>query len=228
MFCPKCGSTVEEGSNFCRVCGVKVAGDGAELAPKANLTGEGSPAAPDHSDAPESDLWEGGRSGKKFVFQFLLCAVLIAGAVTALIMWPEGLVEETKVVSGNEKIKQAAGYISYIPLALAGLITVITWFRMLIFVHSLTYRLSSERLFITTGLLSKHLDELDLFRVNDVTLSQSFLDRMFGIGTVTVLSNDETTPTVIMKGIPDPFTVKEHIRNASARRRKSGLLVEHM
>jgi membrane protein YdbS with pleckstrin-like domain len=228
MFCPKCGSGIDEGSNFCKVCGAKVSGEDANLAPAVNITGQGTPAAPDQSNAPESDLWEGGRSGKKFIFQYLLAGVLLAGALTAVVIWPEGLFEGSKTVSDNEKVKQAVRYVRYIPLALAGLFTLIVWVRMMLFVHSLKYRLTSERLFITAGLLSKHMDELDLFRVNDVTLSQSFLDRMFGIGTVTVISNDETTPVIEMKGIPDSFTVKEHIRNAASKRRKSGLLVEHM
>ena len=72
------------------------------------------------------------------------------------------------------------------------------------------------------------IDELDLIRVNDVTVSQRFIERILGIGTVTVISNDETTPTLLMQGVDDPVTVKEHIRAAAAKRRKSGLFVERI
>ena len=91
-------------------------------------------------------------------------------------------------------------------------------------VASTRYRLTSQRLFAQTGLIAKNLEEVELFRVKDVTLSQGMLDRMLGTGTVTVLSTDDTAPRLALAGIRDPLAAKEAIRTAfRAARQREGM-----
>ena len=86
------------------------------------------------------------------------------------------------------------------------------------------YRLTTQRLFVQTGLVAKRLEEVELFRVKDVTLEQGFFDRLLGVGQVTVLSTDDSAPRVTLAGIPEPEPVKEQIRTAfRAARRREGL-----
>ena len=89
-------------------------------------------------------------------------------------------------------------------------------------VASTRYRLTTQRLFAQTGLIAKNLEEVELFRVKDVTLSQGMLDRMLGTGTVTVLSTDDTAPRLELAGIRDPLAAKEALRTAfrAARQRE--------
>lgn len=89
-------------------------------------------------------------------------------------------------------------------------------------VKSVKYRLTTQRLFVTRGLISRKVDEVELFRVKDVTLAQGVLERMLGIGTVTVLSTDDSTPELRMEGIADPAKMKDAIREhcLAARRRE--------
>ena len=47
-----------------------------------------------------------------------------------------------------------------------------------------TYTLTSDRLFIETGVLGKHEDEVRLYRILDISLSRSFSQRIFGLGTI--------------------------------------------
>lgn len=93
---------------------------------------------------------------------------------------------------------------------------------LLIEVKSVKYRLTTQRLFVTRGLISRKIDEVELFRVKDVTLSQGVLERMLGIGTVTVLSTDDATPELKLEGIADPARMKDAIREhcLAARRRE--------
>jgi hypothetical protein len=49
-------------------------------------------------------------------------------------------------------------------------------------VASTRYRLTTQRLFAETGLIAKNLEEVELFRVKDVTLRQGVLDRLLGVG----------------------------------------------
>ena len=91
-------------------------------------------------------------------------------------------------------------------------------------VASTRYRLTTQRLFAQTGLIAKNLEEVELFRVKDVTLSQGVLDRMLGTGRVTVLSTDDTAPRLELAGIRDPLAAKEAIRTAfRAARQREGM-----
>lgn len=71
------------------------------------------------------------------------------------------------------------------------------------------YMLSEDRLFLSKGFLSVKDDEILLYRVRDIATSRSLLQRVFGVGTVTVLSSDKTCPTLVMKNIRNPIAVKE-------------------
>lgn len=96
--------------------------------------------------------------------------------------------------------------------------------RVWYLVSSTRYRLTTQRLFVQTGLIAKNLEEVELFRVKDVTLSQGVLDRMLGTGTVTVLSTDDTAPRLELTGIRDPLAAKEAIRTAfRAARQREGM-----
>ena len=73
------------------------------------------------------------------------------------------------------------------------------------------YQLSDDRLFFSTGFLNIKDDEVLLYRVRDIDTSRSLWQRLFGVGTVTVLSSDKTMPTLELKNIKDPIFVKELI-----------------
>ena len=75
------------------------------------------------------------------------------------------------------------------------------------------YALSEDRLFLSVGFLSIKDDEILLYRVRDITTSRSLWQRLFGVGTVTVVSSDKTMPTLQMKNIRNPVAVKELLHN---------------
>ena len=73
------------------------------------------------------------------------------------------------------------------------------------------YALSDDRLFISVGFLNIKDDEILLYRVRDIDTSRSLWQRLFGVGTVTVMSSDKTMPTLVLQNIKDPVFVKELI-----------------
>ena len=73
------------------------------------------------------------------------------------------------------------------------------------------YSLSEDRLFISEGFLNIKDDEVLLYRVRDIDTRRSLWQRLFGVGTVTVLSSDKTMPALELKNIKDPVMVKELI-----------------
>jgi membrane protein YdbS with pleckstrin-like domain len=88
------------------------------------------------------------------------------------------------------------------------LLLLVVWIR----VKSCSYRLTTQRLFVRRGWLTKHVDELELYRVKDVVVDQGVLERVLGYGGVTVLAGDDTTPEVDLLRISSPTKVKEMIR----------------
>ena len=73
------------------------------------------------------------------------------------------------------------------------------------------YALSEDRLFISVGFLNIKDDEVLLYRVRDIDTERNLFQRLFGVGTVTVMSSDKTQPVLVLKNIKDPVMVKEII-----------------
>ena len=73
------------------------------------------------------------------------------------------------------------------------------------------YALSEDRLFVSVGFLNIKDDEILLYRVRDIDTQRSLWQRIFGVGTVTVVSSDKTMPNLVMKNVKDPVFVKELI-----------------
>ena len=85
------------------------------------------------------------------------------------------------------------------------------------------YALSEDRLFLSVGFLSIKDDEILLYRVRDIDTERTLWQRLFGVGTVTVVSSDKTMPSLVLKNVKDPLFVKElihkQVEEAKIRRR---------
>ena len=85
------------------------------------------------------------------------------------------------------------------------------------------YRLSEDRLFCETGFFNIKSDEVLLYRVRDLQLNMTLGQRIFGVGTVCVVSSDKSIPHLDLKNVKDPRTVKElihqNVEAAKDRRR---------
>ena len=75
------------------------------------------------------------------------------------------------------------------------------------------YSLSAERVFVTKGLIKTTYEQTMLYRVVDVKCSITLWQRFFGVGTVTILSNDKSAPEVVLSNIQNPLHVKEMVHH---------------
>ncbi len=71
------------------------------------------------------------------------------------------------------------------------------------------YRISKDRLFLSVGCFSIKDEEVLLYRIRDIRTVRSLCQRLFRVGTITVVSSDKTMPTLEMKNIKKPLEVKE-------------------
>ena len=83
------------------------------------------------------------------------------------------------------------------------------------------YALSEDRLFCETGLLNLKSDEVLLYRVRDLQLNMSLGQRIFGVGTVCVVSSDKSIPHLDLKNVKHPREVKELIHRQVEEMKRS-------
>lgn len=72
-----------------------------------------------------------------------------------------------------------------------------------------------------TGLLTSHVEEVNLFRVDDVSIWASFSNKIWGTGTVTVHCKDASSDVVKLVRVRDPQKVRNLIMDMVELERKS-------
>ena len=76
------------------------------------------------------------------------------------------------------------------------------------------YRLSEDRLFCEKGFLNIKQDEVLLYRVRDLQLNLKLTQRIFGVGTICVISSDKSVPHLDLVNVKNPRQVKELIHRS--------------
>ena len=91
----------------------------------------------------------------------------------------------------------------------------VRFFASLAVLRSTIYTITNQRVMMEKGLLSKSLSEIDLRYVDDTQFNQGLLDRILGVGNVTIISSDKTTPVYVLQSVRDPRALREMIRTHS-------------
>lgn len=247
MTCPQCKVTIEADSVFCRHCGTRV-GPGAKTAPapggvwsasvprpgaasaQAPAASASSPAsapaatpesltqhAPPGSEtyrdpAHEKEVWRGRPAWKASAGVWALW-LLGAIALTILVY---------KYVDQGSRLRDVAW-------GLIAAAAVVLFVRHALVVFSRQYRLTTQRLFIHRGILSRTTDQTELVRVEDVRLKQGLMDRILNTGNVEVIGSDRTDENIVLESIDGPAEVAENIRRTvRAVRTKGTLFIENV
>lgn len=96
-------------------------------------------------------------------------------------------------------------------------IGVILW-RYLV-VRFQQYELTTERLKLHTGVLSKSTSEIELYRVTDTQFEQPFWLRLVGMAHIQVISSDKTSPITQIRAIAGARELREQLRSLVEARR---------
>jgi membrane protein YdbS with pleckstrin-like domain len=91
--------------------------------------------------------------------------------------------------------------------------------------RAVRYRLTAQRLEVERGILGKRFESIDLWRVRDVVLDQSPLERMRGVGRITVISSDQLEPELLVGPVADAKALYDRLRDAVAAARKQARVV---
>lgn len=82
------------------------------------------------------------------------------------------------------------------------------------------YVLTNQRLTMYSGVFSRVVDELELYRVKDTQFLQPFFLRLFSLGNIMIISTDQTTHVVIIRAVANAHELREQIRNLVEDRRE--------
>ncbi|MBK8988601.1 MAG: PH domain-containing protein [Chloroflexi bacterium] len=85
---------------------------------------------------------------------------------------------------------------------------------------SLHYIITDERIRITSGVLGRARENIELVRIQDVDYKQTMSERMINIGDISIRSHDPSHPYAELKNIKDPEAVYEILRRAVLHARK--------
>ena len=186
------------------------------VTPSSRLAPEAGAAATAQPATPETELWTGRTSWKHYagrVSLWVVANVLFA----ALIGW----------LASAKKWFELSGVIYTVlgGVLVSALIFIIPVFLRII---SRRYRLTSQRLFIERGILSQTIDQTELIRVDDVRVEKTLIDRVFGLGTVSLLSTDVSDRLVVIEGIDNAEKVAEAVRTNMRAQRGKALFVENL
>jgi len=157
-----------------------------------------APAAIASPAAAEQDLWRGHPSQILNLDVYGLWGTILILTLAAL----------SYVVSTGD-CPQAWGLIIFGAVAFIGLINVTVAYLHL---RAIEYVVTTQRVRVVSGIFSKDIQEIELFRVKDTMANQSFFLRLFGLGTITVISGDERNPRIVLSGVPRALELREKLR----------------
>jgi len=167
----------------------------AEMEQQAEQTDQG-PAEGTGIEGEEV-VWEARYAMKNFLGRIFVRSLLtLAWIAMAVFTWgyDEGPVPQAvTIVAGVALLIYWLALISRIILARFG--------------HH--YQLTTRRLFVSTGLMRRRRDQLEILRVKDVFTRQSLVERWLKVGTVIVVPDDRDLPTFYLAGVDDPQRVHD-------------------
>jgi membrane protein YdbS with pleckstrin-like domain len=196
--CPFCSEMILAEAVKCRFCGEFLSKDAssesaAEASGTASVRKMTNPSY--NPNASDDVLLEVRPSLAAMANSFILGIIVIAAGIVGEYMLPQP-------------------YNTWVMLGVIAL--VVLWLGIqAVILKCTSYRISQDRVEYERGVLNRSMDNLDMFRVTDVRMHLTLLDRLWGIGTVEILSSDETHPVLWLAKIRDPRNAYDIIKRVS-------------
>ena len=189
MKCPHCNELVPAKAQFCSQCGQPLDLPSRRGRQQAAIS-RSLPSAKEGSD-DERELWRGTFSAKGMINYWVV-------ACLATVVLP---------FVGMQSQLDRVGWlvlVALIGILWAGLLLVLGFHKL-----DVRYELTSQRLIHRSGILTRHWHRIEVIDIDDVSCRQGIIERIFGVGTITILSSDESDPELDLPGI-------DHVHHVAA------------
>lgn len=151
---------------------------------------------------PDETIWRGGYSAVDQSGSFMILGLITIGLIAGGIFFPLVLIA--------------------IPVLWIIQLIRVWWIKM-----GVAYELTNRRFIHESGVISRTTDRIEVIDVDDVTIEQGIMDRMFNVGTIKITSSDRTHPELRLHGIKDVRKVALMIDDArQAERDRRGVYIE--
>jgi len=81
------------------------------------------------------------------------------------------------------------------------------------------YSLDNNRFYVKRGFFNSVIDELLLYRVLDIKLSRTLGQKIFGVGSITLMTADQSNPNLVIKNIRNSDRTRKLLSNIVERER---------
>lgn len=151
-------------------------------------------------ESQETLVWRGTPSQWTNLGAYLGCLLAVAAVAVAAWYFPA---RSPAAVPEHIVLPLALGL-----AALPVLYAFVRWLRT----RCNVYEITSERIKVRTGIASRHMTELELYRVRDYSVVEPFWLRLAGCGNVVLTTSDRTTPEIVLRAVPKAAGLKDQIR----------------
>ena len=82
-----------------------------------------------------------------------------------------------------------------------------------------------QKLFVQTGFFNTNIEELHVYRIDDLTVKQTLWDKIFKVGSIIVYCQDASNDQVVIKCVKEPYKVRAILNDMIEAARKNKNIV---
>ncbi len=95
-----------------------------------------------------------------------------------------------------------------------------------LYLRRCSWTITEEQLIHQRGVIAIDKDYLELYRVSDYSECSSVLDRLFGLKRIRIVSTDQSSPILIIYGIPNNIDILTPLRERVERCKRNRRIYE--